>query len=392
MYLLDNNKENCCGCLVCADICPKACITFKTDSEGFIYPCIDREVCINCHLCEKVCPVLEGTTEFNDSKDEVLVGTYDADEVIYNSSSGGAFTAIYEEFIKNGYIVYGVMFDGNLKVKHGFAITLGECEKFRKSKYVQSDPDHCYVKIYDQLKNGEKVLFSGTPCQCAALNNYLALKKADTTSLVVIDLLCHGVPCQDLFDRYIAELEEKEGTKVASYQFRNKVPVNDIVNSRTAKISFSNGNVSIINMKKDPFLKGYYHRLFYRPSCGKCVFTKTSRPSDITIGDAWGVSKIYAQFTSTTGTSAIIVNTEKGNAIANNLENRMILKETSLDWLVKNNSVLKKPTVFHKNRNKFFKLLKNCSFEKAVNKTVKTTLIRRVAQKVKKMVNLVLKH
>ncbi|WP_159427412.1 coenzyme F420 hydrogenase/dehydrogenase beta subunit N-terminal domain-containing protein [Streptococcus equinus] len=136
---------------------------------------------------------------------KVIIGKYKSEDVIYASSSGGAFTVLYEYAFANNYLVYGVKFDKDFKVKHSRATTIEECEEFRKSKYVLSDMKSIYHQMASDLGNGKSVLFTGTPCQCAAISNYLQLKHIETDKLLLVDLICHGAPNQRIFDEYRRE-------------------------------------------------------------------------------------------------------------------------------------------------------------------------------------------
>lgn len=384
MFLQSGNKTECTGCGSCVDVCPQGCIELKADNEGFLYPYIDNTKCINCHLCEKVCPNdIDGFLKENQG---VWAGLYNDNAVVHKSSSGGAFTAIYTTLIKEGYTVYGVKFDENLKVVHDSAKTTSECEAFRKSKYILSDTNHCFQKIGKQLLNNEKVLFTGTPCQCGSLLKYLNIKKIQTSNLITVDLICHGAPSQNIFDDYIKELELRENSSVVNYSFKNKLPYKNKINTRTAYISFENGTKKIVGIFDDPFLKGYYSRLFYRPSCAECKFAKPQRVADLTIGDAWQIEDIYPSWNSLEGVSLILANSENGVSLVDLVKTKMTLETIELDWAIKANSQLARPTEMHRNRKKFFKINKKLGFEKAVQKATKVTLVRRLLSKIKSII------
>jgi len=229
MYLKTGKRNECTGCAACMNICPKNCIQMVEDEEaGYIYPQIDKLSCISCHLCEKVCPI-DNTDFINPSDIQSFAGIGNSEQV-FNSSSGGAFSIIAEKAIERGFIIYGVKFDDNLNVIHDRATTLADCDYFKKSKYIQSNTNSCFKRIEEDLKKGNSVLFSGVPCQCAALSNYLKIKRLSSNGLLVVSLLCSGVPSQKLFNTYKKEHEFKIGKKIISYQFKNKIPVDDIVN------------------------------------------------------------------------------------------------------------------------------------------------------------------
>lgn len=378
MTIKEFNKE-CCGCGACVDICPKNAISLSQDKETFLYPIIDRKKCVDCGLCEKACP-LNFSCFQNCNSVKSYVGTYKSKNVIYDSSSGGAFTAIYQTFIKLGYIVYGVQFSEQLKVVHGKAFSEKECEKFRKSKYIQSNTVGCFKSIEKDLCSGNRVLFSGVSCQCAALVSYLDAKNISKENLVTVNLLCHGVPSQAIFDKYLEEERKEEGAIVYQYKFRNKEPKRDKVNSRTALIEFSNGNKYIRTMDNDPFLRGYYTRLFYRPSCETCHFTCKERLTDFTIADAWNIEKIKPNYRPVEGVSLILFNTEKARSTFNSIEEIMDLEEVSSEWALTSQRLFRAPTDMHKNRDQFFELWQKIGFKKAVFKCTKPSFKHRVGK------------
>lgn len=384
MYLVDNQKLNCYGCRACVEICPKSAIQMKEDEKGFLYPHIDETLCVNCELCKTVCPV-NYPLPCDSETQNACVGVHTNTQVVEKSASGGAFSAIYRHLLPLGYIVWGVEFDENLYVRHNFAVLERDCEKFRKSKYVLSDTNGCFKKIQEQLLEGKKVLFTGTPCQCAALLNFLKTKKVSTKDLITVDIICHGAPNNQLFDLYKQQLEGKKKKRIISYKFRNKKPIDGKINSRTAEIVFEDGESLLVTQQTDSFLKGYYSRLFYRDSCGACRFAQPKRVTDITIADAWGVENIYPDLNSLSGCSLLISNSQKGEKVVEALQIEMQLRSVLLEWAVANNEQLRKPTQMHKNREVFFKALQKANFEKAVNKATKRSLLRRILGKIKRI-------
>ena len=375
MAIKDFNKE-CCGCGACVDICPKDAISLREDRETFRYPVVDADKCINCGLCEKTCPL--NFTGFQDYDTvQSYVGTYKAKEVIYESSSGGAFTAIYQALLEDGYVVYGAKYFDHLRVAHGRAATEKECEEFRKSKYIQSDTVGCFKHIEKDLRAGCKVCFSGVSCQCAALISFLDTRKVSRQNLITVNVLCHGVPSQAIFDKYT---EEAAHEAILSYQFRFKDKETDRnhINSRTARIELSNGRQYIRTIENDAFLRGYYKRLFYRPSCAVCHFTCKERITDFTIADAWGVEKIKPDYRPIEGVSLILFNTEKAKKYFIPIESRMDLEEVASDWALASQKLFEAPTVMHKNRDMFFRLWEKESLHKAVFDCTKPSLKQRL--------------
>lgn len=346
-------KSECTGCRACVEICPKHCITMVADEEHFVYPVIDESICIDCHRCEKVCPLKE--CEFNEIQ-TAEVGVHSKEEV-FRSASGGAFWALCQILIPLGYAVAGVKWTDNFHVVHDIAYTLYDAQSFRKSKYVMPDTNGIFLKIKNLLQKGEKVMFTGSPCQVAACKKIIGSHE----NLLLVDLVCHGAPNQDVFNKYIEYLEKKHCGNLELFEFRQKTPINGVVNSRSARYII-NGHEWIVGINNDPFLKGYYSRLFYRPSCATCHFASPHRVGDITIADAWGCNAIYPDLNDLTGASLILYNSSKGLNLKELLNVHMNLKSVDVQWAIDSNQQLKNPTLFHKNRVKFFNKMNKQNF------------------------------
>jgi len=386
VYLSSGQKEECCGCKACVEICPKKCISLSEDNEHFPYPIINRQECINCHLCEKVCPK-ENHIFSKKEECEVWVGRHTSEDIIFNSSSGGAYTAIYKTLLQENYIFYGVRWTEDFKVVHDSAKTEEECERFRKSKYVLSDTNNVFSKVEEDLKRHEKVCFSGTPCQCAALISFLDLKHIKREDLVVIDIICHGGPNQYLFDQYIeGKVGGKGNLEEYSFRFKNKIPFCGKVNSRSAEIISPQGKSDILDITNDAFLRGYYGRLFYRPACGACAFARPERVSDITIGDAWHIEQDYPEWNSLEGVSLMLINTEKGRTLFEKFHDQMEIRKKDIEWAFKTNAQLREPTHMHKGRARFFRMLDGRRFEDAVNRAMDDNTLLRAAKRIKHMI------
>ena len=202
------DKKDCCGCNACVQKCPKHCITMKEDKEGFLYPNVDENVCIDCHICEKVCPVLNQNMERMPLN--VYVGKNPNEEIRIKSSSGGLFTMLAEQVIDDIGVVFGATFNEKWTVVHDYVETKEGLAKFRGSKYVQSNIGNSFKKAMDFLNEGRKVLFSGTPCQIAGLKNYL---RKDYDNLITVDFICHGVPSPGVFRTYLQEEIDKKSAR-----------------------------------------------------------------------------------------------------------------------------------------------------------------------------------
>lgn len=197
-----NKKDNCCGCYACVNVCPKDCISMEEDSEGFNYPCVDKSKCVDCTLCEKVCPIInkDKVAQGSNEEDNTYVAYTKNATVRKNSSSGGMFTELAESVLKNNGVVFGCAFDDDFNAHHIMIDNISDLEKLRGSKYIQSQIESTYKEAEKLLKNGKLVLFSGVACQIAGLNSYL---RKDYNNLITVDVLCHGVPSGKAWRKYI---------------------------------------------------------------------------------------------------------------------------------------------------------------------------------------------
>lgn len=317
------NKQDCCGCSACAQICPKQCITMVEDSEGFCYPVVNDQECVNCHLCEHTCPILNQNSPV---KAESVYACVNPDEKTrMASSSGGVFSLLAEQTIKNGGVVFGACFDEKWGVKHSYAETLIEVGKFRGSKYVQSDIGNSYIKANEYLREGREVLFTGTSCQIAGLYRFL---KQPYENLVTIDVLCHGVPSPMIWRDYLKSVCDNHKivlSEIDSISFRSKQ-----LGWRRFGMEINAKKCQIVSEPLDQniYLKGFLRDLYLRPSCHNCRFRNGKCHSDITIADYWGIWNHHPQMDDDRGTSLILVNTPKGEK----LMKKLTLKKTNTTY------------------------------------------------------------
>ncbi|MGB7604379.1 MAG: Coenzyme F420 hydrogenase/dehydrogenase, beta subunit C-terminal domain [Lutisporaceae bacterium] len=349
-YFQSGGKNLCCGCRGCEQICPTKAIEMTQDNEGFLYPYINIEKCINCGMCEKVCPIKDGGYKNKDVLiNPEVYGAYNKDEhILSESTSGGAFTAIIDSFFEDDIVVFGAEYDDNLVVRHTFIEEKRSINKFRGSKYVQSDLGYSYSKVKEFLANRKKILFSGTPCQVAGLKSFLG---TDDENLLCVDIVCHGVPSPKVFELYKKYLEEKNESNLVEVNFRDKSKKG----WSTPFVShiYDNGIRKYEVHSDDEFIIGFYKNYYIRPICHSCPFAKVPRVSDITIADFWGVEEINPEFKNNRGTSLILINTLKAKGLYNKLEEYLILEETCLKDAAKYNPQLSHSTTFNPLREQF---------------------------------------
>jgi len=216
-----DDPQKCCGCTACMSICNHAAITMEPDKLGFLYPKVDKTKCVECGLCEKVCQFNENYDRSNNFNQPIAyaVRHKDIDEVM-KSRSGAAFAAISDYVLDNGGVVYGAGYKDHFRVAHKRATTKQDRDEFRGSKYVQSDLTGVFGQIKEDLENGLTVLFSGTPCQTSGLNSFVGKKLRE--NLILIDIVCHGVPSPFIWRDYLKFIEKKHGDAIIVVNFRDK--------------------------------------------------------------------------------------------------------------------------------------------------------------------------
>lgn len=377
-------KEACCGCNACRQICPKQCISICEDLEGFLYPKVDFDICIDCHLCEKVCPILQ-QREPHKSLKTCAVKNMD-DEVRMASSSGGVFTLLASAIIEKGGVVFGAKFNDKWEVVHDYTETKEGVVVFCGSKYVQSYIGDCFKQARNFLEDGRKVLFSGTPCQIAGLKLFL---RKEYENLSTVDFICHGVPSPKVWRMYLHEIIARQSRKnviIEAISFRDKcLGWKNFSFTLTLSKAKESGLKEIILFtevfSKNMFMKGFLSNLYLRPSCHFCPSKCFKSGSDITLGDFWGSEKILPLFDDNKGVSVVIINSNNGNSCIESIEKMLTLRQIHLEDVIYYNWCLKKSVAPHINRDKFFV---DCdkSVLLALEKQFKRPLIHKVIFKV----------
>ena len=376
------NKENCCGCNACGDVCPKQAISFKTDNEGFWYPEVDIQKCIYCGLCEKICPILHKEDYKNQEgyeKPETYALVHKNIEIRFDSTSGGAFTAMAEEVYKQGGFVGGAIYNEDWSVSQFLSTSKSDLPKLRSSKYLQSRFDGFYKAVKEALQTGKPVLVCGTPCQMAAMYRFL---QKPYENLVIIDFICRGIASPLYFKKWIEYLESKHNSRVVFYKAKSKELGWRKLSTR---IEFANKDVDIIPGDENPWLKMQYKvPEICRPSCFECTFKGFPRTSDITIGDLWAkAGSIPKNLDGDLGTSIVFANNEKGAAFLSCCLKKTEYQNFNYEIAAQGNYHLENP-VRHSvyNREGFFFDL-NESFEKCIDKYIPEILCKKYSIKEK---------
>ncbi len=371
------DKKECCGCEACVQRCPKQCIRLQQDEEGFLYPQVDKAICIECGLCEKVCPVLN---QGDPIEPKSVFAAINPDEKIRcESSSGGVFTMLAEKVIDNGGVVFGAGFNEKWEVVHKYTETKEGLSEFRGSKYVQSHVGDTFLQAEQFLKQGREVLFSGTPCHIAGLKRFL---RKDYPNLFTVDFICHGVPSPGVFQRYLEEakmkLAGKDYEKIISSGSGKAINKNDALDKviqikhigfRDKTLGWKNFSFVIDatkqthkgkeiqyhyckSMRKNPFLRGFLKDLYLRPSCHDCPTKLLKSGSDVTLGDFWGAPLYMPELDDNKGISVLTINTDKGEQLVDALS--LEQHKITYEQLKKTNRALVQSSHIPNVRNTFF--------------------------------------
>ncbi|MDR2572123.1 MAG: polysaccharide pyruvyl transferase family protein [Oscillospiraceae bacterium] len=370
-----NRNYFCPGCGACTNSCPTSALCMKPDTDGILRPSLepdgvsDTNTCKRCMVCTKACTTISPIKNENYTQPkcyELIAKDYD---VLYQSTSGGAFTLMAKKILREGGTVCGVAWRKDFSVEHILIDDESELHKIQKSKYMQSDVGYIYKRIKDLLESGRMVLFSGCPCHVAGLRAFL---KKQYDCLYMVDLLCAQAPPASFFKKYIRDTFGEN--EVQDYEFRHKTK--DLIwNSTTHAIHLSDGTLSVRQFAEDPYQRVYHNRTMCPKACDWCRYSLAPRPADVTIGDFWWIEKndksVDPEYNK--GISAVLVNNEKGQMLLKGIEaDCRILKEVPASWLLGNGRVFKDRhyksiCYFNYKRDMFFKLVRKQSFPKAVD-------------------------
>ncbi len=345
-----NGGGYCTACSSCFHSCPKHCITMQPDSEGFLFPVVNEKDCIDCGLCEKVCHELHPYEQRKPLN--VYAAINNDEEIRLKSSSGGIFYLLAEKTILEGGVVFGARFDEEWQVMLDYAETFESVQPFMGSKYVQARTATAYKDAETFLKQGRKVLFSGSPCQIAGLYHYLRKEYDNLTS---VDFVCHGVPSPKVWQRYLDEVVTSGKQAINDVKFRNKSngwkKFNFVLSYNHEEKSYSLCSWH----QQNHYMRAFLSDMILRPSCHNCRAKQGRSHSDITIADFWGINVEMPEMDDDKGTGLVLVNTEKGRQALG--WNKVIKKESSIDVASKYNAGLSPLTKPHPKRPEFFAAL-----------------------------------
>ena len=361
---------NCSSCGACENICARSAITMQLDGEGFYRPVIETDKCVQCGACEKVCP---WTTEVvNPNVANAVprtVAAYDKDESIrMDSSSGGIFTVLAEKILDDGGAVVGVAQLSPTKFGHIIVENKANLAKLRGSKYVQADVSGIYREVRSLLKDGKKVLFSGTPCQVAALYAVLG-KIATSVGLTTVDIVCHGTPSVKVFEKYITEIEKGKSAHVLSTRFRDKLNGWRLF-SMTKSLNTISGDCFQVSetLREDKFMRVFLRNICLNTSCADCKYGKLPRVADITLGDYWNIADVHPEMDDNKGTSVVLLNTDHGKALFDSVVDSVAQCESKVEYAIAGNPCIVSSSKPHPKRMEFFANLDKHSLDELIKK------------------------
>lgn len=356
------------------------------DEEGFLYPQVDDSTCIDCGLCEKVCPIIN--QKHTDGPLRVFAAKNPDETIRKESSSGGIFAMLAECIIHEDGVVFGARWDKYWNVEHSYTDTIEGLKAFCGSKYVQSDINGCYQHAETFLKGSRKVLFSGTPCQIAGLKTYL---RKDYDNLLTVECACHGVPSPGLWQKYLSEVTK--GKSVEEINHRDKrtgwrnysVVIKFAPTSELSEPSELSKHSELSAPHDDnPWTRAFIKNLTLRPSCYQCAFKTFKSQADITFADLWGDKTLMPEQNEDKGITLVIARSHKAAELLKNVKS---IKDFTLRDVVPFNGALVIPAKLNPRRLEFMsRLQKGESFSKVVKTMTKDPFVLRMKIMISKMI------
>ena len=374
-----NKKEECCGCSACYNACSHNAIAFAPDEEGFNYPKVNKDSCIDCGLCEKVCPIIcrDNKTNRTSSYKKIYACRLKDEDILHKSSSGGAFPAIAIPVLERGGVVVGATYTPTMEVAHLVIESPADLVKLQGSKYVQSNLNNVFRDIRVFLKSGRLVLFSGTPCQVDGLKHFLI---KDYPNLVTVDIVCHAVASPKVFWDYVRYAEKQHGDKMKWINMRDKEK-RGWQHLYSQRFLFENKGSVIDSTKVIGWNYIYFSQFINRPSCYECRYANLDRPGDFSISDLWDDNNTIPSFKDPRGASMMMLNTDKAVDLFKNINFLIEFCEISIETALQPN--LQRPTPAREDRDVFWNYYNKYGFSKSYKHFFKKKLtLKSFAKKV----------
>lgn len=374
--------SSCTGCSACVSVCPRQCITMREDKEGFIQPYINTSQCIECHKCEKTCPILNPETIDDSYETKAFAAINKDEEVREQSSSGGVFYALAEWVINQGGVVFGARWNDKWEVVHDYAEDIEGVKAFMKSKYVQSIVGDTLLQTKKFLEDGRWVLYSGTPCQLGGLRAYLGKKYE---KLIQVDIICHGVPSPGVWRSYLKDYYKNE--QILNINFRDK---------KDGWLGFNvvtttNNRIIYEKQMENPYFRYFLTNVYLRESCYDCKYRSYHRLSDITLADFWGVDKLCKEIFDNKGTSIVFVHSTMGEYVLDNMATHFYRKLQTRENAICGNPSMDQNYSIPKDRGSFFVFFHFFGFRKTEFCLGMSNTIFRIVHRIRKKINKLLK-
>lgn len=377
--MIDTNGITCCGCGACAQICPQNCIGMQENNEGFLYPVIHAEKCIQCRLCENVCPVLNPINRRECDLNEAWGGYCKDQSLLLTSSSGGIFSVLAQQILTESGCVYGAAFTEDFgAVRHIEVEATDDLQLLCGSKYMQSELGSSFLSVRKSLEQGRRVLFSGTPCQVAGLKTFLGKNYPE---LICVDVICHGTPPAKLWRKYLNYLENRYGAKANSVSFRHK---RSGWRKFGMQIETNESKTYYCDLDQDTFLQLFLNNCCLRESCYQCKVKETGSGADLTLGDFWGVEKCDPSLENALGVSLVLIHTKVGKNLLEKvmpaLQGKAIPAKSAIKWNTAYLCSVRRPV----SRDRFFKDIDCMHWESVANKYKHGSLYSRLRKAISK--------
>lgn len=356
------DKQKCCGCNACGDVCAKKAITFKTDIEGFWYPEVNKDLCTDCGLCEKVCPILQPADRVIRYDEPKVFAAYAKDnEIRTDSTSGGIYSMLAQAMYERNAYIGGAVYNEDHTVSQIIDENPARLPEIRSSKYLQSEASGVYQDIREKLHEGREVFFCGCPCQVQALYKFLGNKEYD--NLITCDFICRGVNSPKVFLKYMDMLERQYGAKATKIKFKAKEWG---WHNFSMRVNFANGKEYCKDRYHDLFFIGYLQAgNFTRPSCYECHFKGFPQKADITLADFWGIENLDTSMDQDRGTSLVMINSDKGARLFDSIKENIEWRQFTMTDARRGNPAMEVSLSSAKpNRSDFFDALDKLPFEK----------------------------
>ncbi len=353
-----NGGRSCFGCGACAAACPRGALRMTPDADGFSCPEIDFAKCVKCGKCRRACPV--NASPPPPERDPEFYSVRHKERAIREkSTSGGAFTALSDAVLARGGAVAGAVWSQDFQVRHAIAFDPAARDAMRGSKYVQSDTSGVFPEVKKLLDSGKEVLFSGTPCQVAALYAFLG-ENGGGKGLVTVDFICHGSPSPKVFQAYLRDLSDQRGSAVRQVRCRDGklgcVPMR-------IGVDFADGSTYLEDCEHDLYFRLFLSGIINRRACTACPYTCVRRGADLTIADNWRFAAFAPEWDDNTGVSTLLVNTPRGASLLGEAAGSLEIRKCTLGEV--DQHYLHRPGGLHPDRDLFFRALAKRGFAAA---------------------------